>query len=209
MVGLGSTAQEAAMSLVLWSTNSAILYRGQWWEIQNNPNTKAYTNRQGVFEISADVNDRLVIDAPDQSKKTVSLSGGKTGEGSDGLCFAASEYRLRHHATVGESTMSVASALQILISITALPRTSAIPLFGNVLGLTTLQRLSDYSSYDPLSMCVDFRPWAVALRWYWSTVWNAIFHIITPEEVENVIVLKDAAAVAFMVIKVQTVQSTS
>ena len=46
-------------------------------EIQNNKFIKAYTDKNGAFEIGASANDELVIDAPDQSKKTVALNGSK------------------------------------------------------------------------------------------------------------------------------------
>ena len=46
-------------------------------EILNNKLIKAYTDKDGAFEIGANANDKLIIDAPDQSKKTVALNGSK------------------------------------------------------------------------------------------------------------------------------------
>ncbi len=36
-------------------------------EILNNKLIKAYTDKDGAFEIGANANDKLIIDAPDQS----------------------------------------------------------------------------------------------------------------------------------------------
>ena len=49
MVGLGSSAQETynVTGVVVDKLGNPV--SGAMVEIQNNPNTKAYTNRQGVF----------------------------------------------------------------------------------------------------------------------------------------------------------------
>jgi TonB-linked SusC/RagA family outer membrane protein len=195
MVGLGSTAQEASNVTGVVVDKFGNPVSGAMVEIQNNPNTKAYTNRQGVFEISADVNDKLVIDAPDQSKKTVSLSGGKTVKVVMDYASQPVNIGFGITQTVGESTMSVASAANSDFNNRS-AKNIGNSLFGNVLGLTTLQGSGDYSSYEPSFYVRGLQTLGSSTPLVLVDGVERNISYITPEEVENVIVLKDAAAVA-------------
>jgi TonB-linked SusC/RagA family outer membrane protein len=195
MVGLGSTAQEASNVTGVVVDKLGNPVSGAMVEIQNNPNTKAYTNRQGVFEISADVNDKLVIDAPDQSKKTVSLSGGKTVKVVMDYASQPVNIGFGITQTVGESTMSVASAANSDFNNRS-AKNIGNSLFGNVLGLTTLQGSGDYSSYEPSFYVRGLQTLGSSTPLVLVDGVERNISYITPEEVENVIVLKDAAAVA-------------
>lgn len=165
-------------------------------EIQNNKLIKAYTDKNGAFEIGANANDKLVIDAPDQSKKTVVLNGSK--EVKVVLDYASRPVELGFgiKQNVEESTVSVASASNDEFNKRSSKNIGNSLLSGSVLGLTALQGTGDYASYEP-SFCVrglQSLNGSSPLILIDGIERNITY--LSPEEVENVYVLKDAAATA-------------
>ena len=118
-------------------------------EIQNNKLIKAYTDKNGAFEIGASANDQLVIDAPDQSKKTVALNGSKEIKVVMDYASRPVELGFGIKQNVGESTVSVASASNDEFNKRSSKNIGNSLLSGSVLGLTALQGTGDYASYEP------------------------------------------------------------
>lgn len=161
----------------------------------NNPDIKAFTDKQGMFRINGDQNDKLIVDAPDQSKKTVKLTGNKNIKVV--MDYASKPVNIGYgiRQNIEESTMSVASASNSEFNNRS-AKNIGNSLFGNVLGLTALQGAGDYSSYEPTFFIRGLQTLAGSNPVILVDGIERNISYITPEEVENVMVLKDAPAVA-------------
>lgn len=155
---------------------------------------KAYTDRQGSFTISTGT-DQLTVDAPDLSRKIVSIEG--TGPLRIVMDYGSQPINIGFgiRQTVGESTMSVAGAANRDFNNRS-AKNIGNSLFGHVLGLTTLQGTGDYSSYEPTFYIRGLQSMSGNSPIVLVDGIERNISYITPEEVENVIVLKDAPAVA-------------
>lgn len=160
-----------------------------------NAGAKAYTDKDGVFTIYGDKNDVLSVDAPDLSKKSVTLTGEK--EISIVMDYASQSVNLGFGVVqnVEESTMSVASASNEEFNNRS-AKNIGNSLFGNVLGLTTLQGTGDFASFEPTFYIRGLQTLAGSNPTVLVDGIERNISYITPEEVENVIVLKDAPATA-------------
>lgn len=165
-------------------------------EIQNNKFIKAYTDKNGAFEIGASANDELVIDAPDQSKKTVALNGSKEIKVVMDYASRPVELGFGIKQNVGESTVSVASASNDEFNKRSSKNIGNSLLSGSVLGLTALQGTGDYASYEPSFYVRGLQSLNGSSPLILVDGIERNITYLSPEEVENVYVLKDAAATA-------------
>lgn len=165
-------------------------------EIQNNKLIKAYTDKNGAFEIGANVNDKLVIDAPDNSKKTVLVDGNKDIKVVLDYASRPVEIGFGIKQNVEESTMSVASASNDELNKRSSKNIGNSLLSGSVLGLTALQGTGDYASYEPSFYIRGLQGLNGSSPLILIDGIERNITYLSPEEVENVYVLKDAAATA-------------
>ena len=165
-------------------------------EILNNKLIKAYTDKDGAFEIGANANDKLIIAAPDQSKKTVALNGSKEIKVVMDYASRPVEIGFGIKQNVEESTVSVASASNDEFNKRSSKNIGNSLLSGSVLGLTALQGAGDYASYEPSFYVRGLQGLNGSSPLILIDGIERNITYLSPEEVENVYVLKDAAATA-------------
>lgn len=163
-------------------------------EVRGNATLKAYTDKNGTFMIDSNKGDELVVNAPDNSRTVVKVDGE--------YVKAVMDYSSRPvdlgfgiHQTVGESTVSVASASNDQFNHRS-SKNIGNSLFGNVLGLTTLQGTGDFSAYEPTFYVRGLQSLSGSSPLILVDGIERSISYLSPEEVENVFVLKDAAATA-------------
>ena len=196
MLGINSFAQGIANNIVGEIVDkSGNPVSGAMIGVLNAPEIKVYSDSHGQFEISASQNDKLIVDAPDQSEKQVVVNGNKHIKIVMDYASQPVNIGFGIKQTVSESTMSVASAANSDFNNRS-AKNIGNSLFGNVLGLTTLQGTGDYSSYEPTFYIRGLQTLAGKNPLVMVDGIERNISYITPEEVENVIVLKDAPAVA-------------
>jgi len=163
--------------------------------IKNNPYTSVSTDRDGKFVIDANDNDLLVIDAPDHSIKTVEAGREKPLTIVMGFADQTTNVGYETHQNIWESTASVS-----LVSNSQFSKRSANSignaLYGFLPGLTALANTGSFAAQQPsfylrgLQTLSDNSPVILV-----DGVEREIQYL-TPDEVETVVVLKDAPAVA-------------
>lgn len=157
-----------------------------------NPDNKAATDKNGAFTIEG--GKTLKVQAPNQSEKIVEVDGNNVTvnlEFKDQPVFTGAGKVL----TKEESTVSVASAWGEDISKRSVKDVGQA-LFGQILGLQTLQNSARFAGQTATQY---LRGVQSASGSYPIVLVDGIerdITDITPEEVENVTVLKDAAAAA-------------
>lgn len=169
--------------------------------VENNPLIQTATDKNGRFEIMATKDNKLKIKTGDDAMKTVSV-------GKDKIITIVMDYSTEHvnygfglNQTNAESTGAVSTVYAEQID-----NRSAInvgnSLYGNVLGLTTMQKTG--TIWDQISsMYIRGQKTLNGNNGILLVIdglerdnnWNAL-NYITPEEVESVSVLRDAAAIA-------------
>ena len=163
--------------------------------VVNKPLTRVSTDENGKFVISAEAKNELQISAPDQSKQTVSVETDKLMTIVMGYSAQPVNIGFGIDQSVGESTASVASAFNEDFNKRS-SKNIGNSLFGNVLGLTTLQGTGDYASYDPTFYVRGLQTLSSNSPLILVDGIERNISYVTPEEVESVTILKDAAAVA-------------
>lgn len=169
--------------------------------LENNPLVQATTDRNGQFEIMAEKENRLRVRTGDDVTKVVPVADGKVM--TIVLDFSAQKvnYGFGLDQTNAESTGAVSTVYADQIN----NRSSfgvGNSLYGNVTGLTTLQKtgtvwdqipsmyirgLQTLNGNNGILLVVD----GLERDNNWQ-----VLNYITPEEVESVSILRDAAAVA-------------
>lgn len=163
--------------------------------VVNNPLIKAATDKEGMFEISASANDELQIQTSDNGAKTISLTTNEPITIRMDFASEAVDLGFGIQQTVAESTSAISRSTKEQVN----KRSSfsiSNSLFGNALGLTSLQNSGSVWDNDP----------SFYIRGLQTLSNNGILVLvdglerdikyIVPEEVESVSVLRDAAAVA-------------
>jgi TonB-linked SusC/RagA family outer membrane protein len=195
-LGIGGYAQEKSENIsgiVVDKFGNPV--SGALIELRNSPDAKTYTDQQGKFSILADKDAQLFVDAPDQSEKTITLTGSKDVRIVMDYASRPVNIGFGIRQNVEESTMSVASASNDEFNNRS-AKNIGNSLFGHVLGLTTLQGTGEYSAYEPTFFVRGLQTLAGNNPLILVDGIERNISYITPEEVENVIVLKDAPAVA-------------
>nr|WP_320947082.1 SusC/RagA family TonB-linked outer membrane protein [Bacteroides intestinalis] len=163
--------------------------------VTNNPNVFVSTDRDGKFIISADENNQLEISAPDQSTKTVDVTAGKSMNIVLSYADQATHVGYEHQQTIGESTSSIAIAANQEFNNRS-QRNISKSLFGNVLGLTALQETGEYWEGNPTFYLRGLQSISGSTPVIMVDGIERDIQHLTADEVESVVVLKDAAAVA-------------
>lgn len=163
-------------------------------EVRGNSSLKAVTDNKGTFTIDSKKGDELIINAPDNSNTTVRVE--------DSQVKAVMDYSSRPvdigfgiHQTEGESTVSVSSVSNDRFNHRS-SKNIGNSLFGQALGLTVLQGTGEYSSYEPTLYVRGLQSLSGSSPLILVDGIERNINYLSPEEVENVFVLKDAPAVA-------------
>ncbi len=153
------------------------------------------TDKNGKFSISAAVNDKLVVKCADNSSKTIEITLAEPVTIKMDFSGEAVDRGFGIEQTVSESTAAISRTSGVQVN-----QRSAFgignSLFGNALGLTALQNSGPVWDQEP-TFCI---------RGLQTISSNGILVLVdglerdlkyvTPEEVESVSVLRDAAALA-------------
>lgn len=170
--------------------------------VEGNPFLKTATNNNGVFEISAEKHNVLQIVTPQEARKNIVVT--ETLTPIVIVMDPSSEkvnYGFTFTPTFGESTGAVSTVASDEISKRS-SQSVGNSLYGNVVGLTTLQKTG--SAWDQMpSMFIRGQKTLNGNNGILVVVDglerdNAyqVLNYITPEEIESVAVLRDAAAIA-------------
>ncbi len=163
--------------------------------VDNNPDTFVSTDKEGRFVISAGKADKLCIEAPDQSEKTVEALPGKPMKIVMGFADQTTSMPYEVQQTIGEST----SAVSILANEQFNNRSAnsiANSLYESVPGLTVSGNSGMFWEKDPTFYIRGLQTSSNSKPVIMIDGVEREIHFLTPDEVENVIVLKDAAAIA-------------
>lgn len=163
--------------------------------VGNNPDEKVATDKNGKFSINATENSQLNIETPNQSRKTVYV--GKNNQITVKMDYASRPVQTGTDKLFTEKESTGAVATQWFDDVNhRSSKDVGNSLFGSILGLQALQNTGTYAAQES----------SFYLRGAQSSSGNTPLIIvdgmerdiadITPEEVENVTVLKDAAAAA-------------
>lgn len=162
-----------------------------------NTEIKTFTDKEGKFEIKLDESEKLRVTTSDNSYQVVEPDIDKPMTIIMGHSSQAVNIGYDKTFNLEESTSSVYSAQSNDLYHTS-ARDIGGTLFGNVLGLTTLQGAGNYADYSNTF-------YIRGLQTLTSSGNNPLIlvdgierdlQLVVPEEVESVTVLKDAAAVA-------------
>ncbi len=163
--------------------------------ISDQKASKTYTDKSGKFVISAMNKDKLTIQSDECGEKTVAVESGKP-------LTVVLDYSAQYvdmgfgvRQTVEESTVSAASASNREFN-TRSAHNIGNSLFGNVLGLTTLQGAGEFVNANSSFYIRGLQSLSGSSPLVLVDGIERNIDYITPEEVERVTVLKDAPAVA-------------
>jgi len=163
----------------------------------NNAGVRSITDRDGKFEITVDGSEELLITTSDNSYQIVEAETGQPMNIVMGLSSRAVNIGYDETQSLRESTASVAIAYGDELNKRA-ARDIGSSLYGNILGLTVLQGAGNYADYQNNFYVRGLQTLTASGNSPLILV-DGIERDLTyvsPDEVESVTVLKDAAAVA-------------
>lgn len=163
--------------------------------VVGNSNIAVSTDREGKFIISVDSNNKLEVSAPDQSVKIVDVIIGEPMNVVLGYADQVTHVGYERQQTIGESTSSIAIASNPEFNNRS-QRNISKSLFGNVLGLTTLQASGQYWEGDPTFYLRGLQSISGSAPVVLIDGIERDIQHLTADEVESVVALKDAAAIA-------------
>ena len=163
--------------------------------VVNNPSVTSVSDKDGHFSITAVPNNKLSIQTPSFDSKTIEIKDNKQLLVRMDLSSQAVDLGFGIRQTVGESTSAISRATADQID-TRSSFSLSNSLYGNALGLTSLQ--GNGMAWDNFA--------SFSIRGLQTLSDNGILVLvdgfersitaISPEEIESVSVLRDAAAVA-------------
>lgn len=163
----------------------------------NNSGIRSFTDRDGKFEISLSGSEKLRITTSDNSHQVVEVETGQPMTIVMGLSSRAVNIGYEETQSLMESTSSVSITYGDELNKRS-ARDIGSSLYGNVLGLTALQGAGNYADYTNTFYVRGLQ----TLTRSGNSPLILVDGIergltyVTPDEVESVTVLKDAAAVA-------------
>ncbi|MDL2291582.1 SusC/RagA family TonB-linked outer membrane protein [Bacteroides sp. OttesenSCG-928-F21] len=202
----------ASASLYGWAQNNNVTGKvvDMWGDpvqgalivVENNPSAKVATDKDGQFEIAAFGNDRLKVMTTEDDVKIVKVSDDQK---SMTIVMDLSSQKVNYgfglEQTRAESTGAASTVYSNDIN-TRSALTIGNSLYGNVLGLTTMQKTGTVWDQMP-SMYIRGQKTLngnngilVVVDGLERDYAYNVLNYISPEEVESVTVLRDAAALA-------------
>lgn len=163
---------------------------------EHNNSLTSTTNKDGVFLIQEQKSDNLEIISPDNSRKLVPAEDLNKPlrivlERSDRPSFVGYEKALSNEETTASVYTTYSDELNKRSS-----KNIGNSLFGNVLGLTTLQGSGTYANQNPTFYIRGLQSLSGSTPLILVDGIERDITYVVPEEVESVTVLKDAAAIA-------------
>lgn len=163
--------------------------------VMGAPDTQIVTDENGIFEISADKNQKLEVITVDKGSTQVVVETDKTmtivmGYAAQSIDIGANKIFPR-----SESTASIATVYNEDFDKRSAKNISN-SLFGQGLGLTTLQNAGNYASVEPTFYIRGLQSLSSSTPLVLVDGLERDMSLVSPEEVESVSILKDAAAVA-------------
>lgn len=165
-------------------------------QVAGLPSVRVETDKNGKFEIAAEAGRSLQVVTSDKGSTTVKVE--KNGKpvrivmdyGAETIDVGANRTFTRH-----ESTAAVSTVYNEEFNKRA-SKDISNSLFGQGLGLTTLQNAGNYSTVEPTFYIRGLQSLSSSSPLILVDGLERDMSLITPEEVESVSILKDAAAVA-------------
>ena len=161
----------------------------------SNPQNRVETNKAGKFKINASKNQKLQILSSDKGLKTVEVETDKPMTIVLGYSAQAVNVGYNMPQSIEESTASVSTIFNEEFNKRGAKDISN-SLFGLGLGLTTLQNAGNYAAYEPTFYVRGLQTLSSNTPLTLVDGIERDLSNISPEEVETVNILKDAAAVA-------------
>ncbi len=195
-IGLQGFAQEAIRNVTgyvqdRWGNPVS----GALVSVGNNPNVFASTDKEGRFVISADKKDKIRIEAADQSVKVVEATPDRPMKITMDYADQATNVGYELQQTVGESTSSIAFSSNEQFNKRS-SHTIANSLYGAIPGLSALANSGMYWEQEPTLYLRGLQTTSNSKPVILVDGIERDIYFLTPDEVENVTVLKDAAAIA-------------
>ena len=159
------------------------------------PDNRVETDKDGKFEIAAEAGKNLQVVTVDKGSAIVEAAAGKTmtirmDYAGQAIDVGANRTFSRH-----ESTAAVSTVYNEDFNKRASKNVSN-SLFGQGAGLTTLQNAGNYASVEPTFYVRGLQSLSSSSPLVLVDGLERDMSLVTPEEVESVSILKDAAAVA-------------
>lgn len=159
------------------------------------PAVRVETDKDGKFEIAVEAGRSLQVVTVDKGSTTVKIEPGKTmtivmDYAAETIDVGANKTFTRQESTAAVSTI-YGEDLQKRAS-----KNVSNSLFGQGLGLTTLQNADNYATVEPTFYIRGLQSLSSSSPLVLVDGLERDMSLITPEEVESVSILKDAAAVA-------------
>ena len=159
------------------------------------PDVRVTTDKDGKFEIAAPVGRNLQVVTVDQGSATVRVESGKEMKIVMDYAAQTIDVGANKNFTRQESTAAVSTVYNDDVNKRAAKNISN-SLFGHGLGLTTLQNAGNYASVEPTFYVRGLQSLSSSSPLVLVDGLERDMSLVTPEEVESVSILKDAAAVA-------------
>lgn len=163
--------------------------------VAGNPYGKVTTDKNGKFEITADKNQKLQISSADKGTQTVTVEPGKPMTIVMGYAAQTIDVGANQTLTRAESTASVSTVYSEEFNKRG-SKNVGNSLFGQGLGLTSLQNAGNYAAYNPTFYVRGLQSLSSSSPLILVDGIERDMDLVSPEEVESVSILKDAAAVA-------------
>lgn len=159
------------------------------------PMSRVETGKDGTFEIVADKSQKLRVFSADKGEQTVDVKPGKPMTIVMGYTAETIDIGANKTFTRAESTAAVSTAYHEDINKRA-SKDISNSLFGQGLGLTALQNAGNYADYEPTFYIRGLQSLSSSIPLILVDGLERDMSLVSPEEVESVSILKDAAAVA-------------
>lgn len=159
------------------------------------PDVRVETDKDGKFEIAADAGRSLQVVTTDKGSTTVKVEHGKAMKIVMDYAAQTIDVGANRTFTRQESTAAVSTVYNEDFNKRAAKNMSN-SLYGQGLGLTTLQNAGNYASVEPTFYVRGLQSLSSSSPLVLVDGLERDMSLVTPEEVESVSVLKDAAAVA-------------
>lgn len=159
------------------------------------PDVRVETDKDGKFEIAADAGRSLQVVTTDKGSTTVKVEHGKAMKIVMDYAAQTIDVGANRTFTRQESTAAVSTVYNEDFNKRAAKNMSN-SLYGQGLGLTTLQNTGNYASVEPTFYVRGLQSLSSSSPLVLVDGLERDMSLVTPEEVESVSVLKDAAAVA-------------
>lgn len=163
--------------------------------VLDEPDSRVETDKNGKFEIAADKNQTLQIFSVDRGSQTITVENGKPMTIVMGYADETVEVGANKNFSRRETTASVSTVYNEEFNKRS-SKDISNSLFGQGLGLVSLQNGGNYAAYEPTFFVRGLQSLSSSSPLILVDGLERDMNLVSPEEVESVSILKDAAAVA-------------